>query len=250
MSPGPVTTTGAPCGFAQCHALACLLGLHGASRQAKLGERPLLIRCTSEEALFALGLGAPHCPALQDIIMLFQTACILLPIAQPSFLVTPDGLRARPAPSNAANIASLGTSAPCARTHTLSPRAWGAPSPSTSSPPKVTRSRPVSTHNGPKPHPRLWTHWHTPTGGESGATHTVPSARVIVRNSSFVPPVRPGKRSPPQSPAGPCTRRPGRPVRPLRTLVASHPAPSFTQPPNPQTAPTPCVLRGTCSQPI
>jgi hypothetical protein len=48
--------------------------------------------------------------------MLFQTACILPAIPQPSFLVTPDGLLARPAPSNAAQLASLDTSAPALRT--------------------------------------------------------------------------------------------------------------------------------------
>ena len=48
--------------------------------------------------------------------MLFQTACILLGIPQPAFLVTPDGLLARPAPSNAAQLASLDKSAPALRT--------------------------------------------------------------------------------------------------------------------------------------
>jgi hypothetical protein len=121
MSPGPVTDTGAPCGFAQCHALACLLGLHAASRRIDLSTHPLLIRCASEEALLALARGAPHCPALQDISMLFQTACILLQIAQPSLLVTPSGLHARPAPSNAAMIAALDTSSDIlrARAHDL-----------------------------------------------------------------------------------------------------------------------------------
>ena len=116
LSPGPTLPSGAPQGYAQCNALACLLGLHAASRQANLSARALLVRCASEEALSALSRGAPHCPALQDISMLFQTACILLPITQPSFLVTPAGLLARPTPSNAALLARLDTSSPALRT--------------------------------------------------------------------------------------------------------------------------------------
>jgi hypothetical protein len=116
MSPGPADASGAPHGYAQSSALACLLSLHAASQRANLSESPLLIRCASEEALTALYRGAPHCPALQDISMLFQTACILLAITQPAFLVTPDGLLARPTPSNAAHLASLDTSAPALRT--------------------------------------------------------------------------------------------------------------------------------------
>jgi hypothetical protein len=112
MSPGPADSSGAPLGYAQSGALACLLSLHAASQIASLNTHPLLIRCASEEALTALCRGAPHCPALQDISMLFQTACILLAIPQPAFLVTPDGLLTRPAPSNAAQLASLDTSAP------------------------------------------------------------------------------------------------------------------------------------------
>ena len=119
MSPGPAFASGAPQGYAQSAALACLLSLHAASLRANLSEKPLLIRCASEEALTALHRGAPHCPALQDISMLFQTACILLAITQPAFLVTPDGLLARPAPSNAAHLASLDTSAPALRTQAL-----------------------------------------------------------------------------------------------------------------------------------
>ena len=101
MSPGPSAPNGAPHGFAHGHALACLLGLHTASQLVELSPRPLPIRCASEEALSALCRGALHCPALQDISMLFQTACMMRPIAQPAFLVTPDGLLTRPTPSNA-----------------------------------------------------------------------------------------------------------------------------------------------------
>ena len=119
MSPGPTNASGAPHSYAQSMALACLLSLHVAAQHTNLHEHPLLIRCASEEALTALCKGATHCPALQDISMLFQTACILLAIPQPSFLVTPEGLLARPTPSNAALLASLDTSAPALRAKAL-----------------------------------------------------------------------------------------------------------------------------------
>jgi hypothetical protein len=49
--------------------------------------------------------------------MLFQTACILLQLPQPAFLVTPVGLHLRVPPSNAADLAILDSSAPALRTH-------------------------------------------------------------------------------------------------------------------------------------
>ncbi len=158
MSLGPAAASGAPRGYAQSGALACLLSLHGASRRANLSEHPLLIRCASEDALTALYRGAPHCPALQGISMLFQTACILLAITQPFFLVTPDGLLARPAPSNAAHLASLDTSAPALRTQAhLLAQSMGLPSPSTCSQRKATRSPLDFIHSGPNSPPRRWT---------------------------------------------------------------------------------------------
>ena len=93
--------------------------------------------------------------------MLFQTACILLQIAQPSLLVTPSGLHARPAPSNAAMIAALDTSSDTlrARAHdlahsvgcsfTLDLFATDGNS--------ITPRFYSSTHNGLKPRPRRWT---------------------------------------------------------------------------------------------
>jgi hypothetical protein len=125
MSPGPALDSGAPSGTAQRHALACLLSLHEASQHSNLGTRPLLIRCASEEALAALCKGAVHCPALQDISILFQTACILLNLAQPSFLVSPAGLLRRPSPTNADTLAALDSSASAlrSRVHALADQA-------------------------------------------------------------------------------------------------------------------------------
>ena len=159
MAPGPVLESGAPGGFAQRHALACLLSLHEASRRTDLSARPLLIRSASEEALTALGKGANHCPALQDISMLFQTACISLTIPQPAFLVTPAGLHARPPPSNAATLANMDSSAPRLRAlvHTLASKGGHL----------ITLDLFASTHNTITP--RFYSQWSEPAAEATDA---------------------------------------------------------------------------------
>ena len=117
MAPGDTQASGAPACPTQRHAIACLLSLHAASLQQSLRTRPLLIRCASDAALLALRKGAPHCSTLQDISMLFQTACILLQLSQPAFLVTPFGLQHRVQPPNAAALVTSDASAPALRTH-------------------------------------------------------------------------------------------------------------------------------------
>ena len=116
MSSGPALPSGAPACPAQQHALACLLALHAASRLLDLSSYQLLVRCASEGALRALGKGDPHSPALQDIAMLFLSACLLLHLPQPAFLTTPLGQLLRPSPPNATVLAILDSSTPALRT--------------------------------------------------------------------------------------------------------------------------------------
>ena len=120
MAPGDTLASRAPACPVQRHALACLLSLHAASlRQplSRVSTRPLLIRCASDAALTALRKGAQHCPALQDISMLFQTACSLLQLPQPAFLVTPFWPTQPAATPNATDLVTSDASAPALHTH-------------------------------------------------------------------------------------------------------------------------------------
>jgi hypothetical protein len=115
MSPGLSLPSSAPASPSQQHALACLLSLHEASRHCDLSRYQLLVRCASEDALGALCKGAPHCPALQDIAMLFLSACVHLHLRQPLFLSSPHGQSLRPTPPNASTLALLDSATPTLR---------------------------------------------------------------------------------------------------------------------------------------
>ena len=82
---------GAPELPAHRHALSMLLALHTASRVARLSDRPLVFRSPSQPAIQALQLGASADPILQDITLLFTSACLDLHIRPPSFLLCHEG---------------------------------------------------------------------------------------------------------------------------------------------------------------
>ena len=116
MAPGPLLPSSAPSCLVQQHALACLLSLHAASRLLNLGPFQLLLRCGCEPALLALSKGDPRNPSLQDISMLFLSACLQLRIRQPLVLTTPLGQFLRPTPPNAGILAILDSATPKLRT--------------------------------------------------------------------------------------------------------------------------------------
>ena len=115
LSAGHALPSPAPVSSAHQHALACLLSLHEASRHVDLTRHQLLVRCACEEALGALCKGAQHCPALQDIVMPFLSACLHLRLQQPLFLTSPQGQALRPIPPNAHVLALLDSATPTLR---------------------------------------------------------------------------------------------------------------------------------------
>ena len=70
--------SGAPRDATQRHALAVLFGFHAASRLSDLPAASLIIRTSSQPSIIALQHGSTADPALQDIAMLFQAACLQL----------------------------------------------------------------------------------------------------------------------------------------------------------------------------
>jgi hypothetical protein len=90
--------SGAPRSASQRQALAALLGLHAASRHRNLSASSLIIRTSGRQAIHALQHGDSKDPALQDISMLFQTACLELRLRRPAFLEYLNG--AHPSPSS------------------------------------------------------------------------------------------------------------------------------------------------------
>jgi hypothetical protein len=83
--------SGAPQDAAQRHALAALFGLHAASRHLDVSSASLIIRTNCQPAIAALQHGATSDPALQDITMLFQAACLELHARRPAFLAVTSG---------------------------------------------------------------------------------------------------------------------------------------------------------------
>ena len=99
--------SGAPRSASQRQALAALLGLHAASRHHNLSASSLIIRTSGRQAIHALQHGDSKDPALQDISMLFQTACLELRLRRPAFLEYLNG--AHPSPSSPSEHGPAGT---------------------------------------------------------------------------------------------------------------------------------------------
>ena len=83
--------SGAPRDATQQHALAVLLGFHAASRHSNLPTALLIIRTNCQPSIIALQQGSTSDPSLQDIAMLFQTACLELRARRPAFLAYTSG---------------------------------------------------------------------------------------------------------------------------------------------------------------
>jgi hypothetical protein len=86
--------SGAPRDATQRHALAVLFGFHAASRLSDLPAASLIIRTSSQPSIIALQHGSTADPALQDIAMLFQAACLQLHARRPALLAHASGTEA------------------------------------------------------------------------------------------------------------------------------------------------------------
>ena len=111
----------------------------------------------------------PPCPppSCSASAMPFPTACILLQLPQPAFLVTPFGSHNRlqpltPRPLSPPNVTPQ--LPPSALKPTGWPHASAGPSPSICSHPRVPPSHHALTHNGPSPRQKRSTPWPSPTG--------------------------------------------------------------------------------------
>ena len=85
--------SGAPQDATQRQALAILLGFHAASRLCDLPAASLIIRTNSPASITALQHGSTADPALQDIAMLFQAACLELRTRRPALLAHASGTK-------------------------------------------------------------------------------------------------------------------------------------------------------------
>ena len=82
-------------------ALAILLALHASSPLVRLHDRPIIFRSASAVAISAFQRGSGDDPVLQDIVMLFTSACLDLRLSPPLFLGTLSGRTATADPDTA-----------------------------------------------------------------------------------------------------------------------------------------------------
>lgn len=89
MTAPAFTTSDCPIATPHQLAMAVLLGLNAASSLPLLASSTLLIRVPCAVTARALSRGAPRDPALQDMVMLLQAACMDWRIRPPLFLTAP-----------------------------------------------------------------------------------------------------------------------------------------------------------------
>jgi hypothetical protein len=92
------TEAGMPCEPVHRQAMAILMGLHAASRRFPLHSFTMVLRTHCASTASALERGSCRDPALQDISMLFQAACLQLKIRRPALMTTPDSVPTRTLP--------------------------------------------------------------------------------------------------------------------------------------------------------
>ena len=85
------SASGCPASTDHRLALAILLALHASAPLARLHDRPVIFRSASPAAISAFQRGAGDDPVLQDIVMLFTSACLDLRLPPPLFLGTASG---------------------------------------------------------------------------------------------------------------------------------------------------------------